>query len=427
MSDPVPVVAAVVGSRWRPTARRQGGAAGVTVSLALVAASGAALLAVGPRVLGDVTFGSLGLEWTISAIFGLGVAAPTEQLINRRVNVAPGASTRGVLVGLLGGTALALAVVVVVFTGSAAQSRFGWLVPGACVAVLGWAWSALARGRLLGAGDLRGYAESQLIEALARATLLVAAAVVHSDRAQHVLLAAAVGAPLFAGAAWAAGHRHDVAEDAQGELPPGEREQLAFVLYALGYQACLNGPVLLLEWRAGAALPALTGAFVVANSYFRAATIITGGVLVQALTAMSMAWGRADTDGFGVALRRATRRAVLLAAATSALALLLSPLALPLLYGAHLGLPRSTYLALTVSTVLVVAVGTRATALLASGRSWHAVAGWMSGAGSLVLVSLLLPVHDGVILWALLVAPLVALVVVHRAVRQLRPAQPAGE
>lgn len=424
MSDPV--AAAVIGSRWRPTARREGGAAGVTVSLALVAASGAALLAVGPRVLGTVTFGGLALTWTISAIFGLGVAAPTEQLINRRLNVAPGASTRSVRLGLLGATALALAVVVAVFAGSAAQARYGWLVPGACVAVVGWSWSALARGRLLGAGDLRGYAESQLAEALTRVALLVASVLASSAQAQQGLLAGAVGVPLFVGAAWAAGHRHHVGDGVSVELVPGEREQLAFVLYALGYQACLNGPVLLLQWRAGVALPALTGAFVVANSYFRAATIITGGVLVQALTSMSMAWGRADPDGFGVALRRATLRAVGLAALTSLLALVLSPLLLPLLYGGHLGLPRATYLALTASTVLVVAVGTRATALLAAGRSWHAVAGWMSGAAALVVVSVLLPVHEGAILWALLVAPLVALGVVHRSVRRLRVTQPAG-
>ena len=84
-----PVGPAVVGARWRPTAERRGGATQVTVMLGFVAASGAALLAVGPRLLDDRMFAGLAIEWTVSTIFGLGVAAPTEQLVNRRLNVDP--------------------------------------------------------------------------------------------------------------------------------------------------------------------------------------------------------------------------------------------------------------------------------------------------------------------------------------------------
>ena len=138
------------------------------------------------------------------------------------------------------------------------------------------------------------YGQSQAVEAAARGALLVAAVV--ASQAEGILLSAAVGVPLFGTAAWAATHRHPTG--AGTVLGRSDGEQLAFLLYALGYQICLNASPLLLAWRVGSTLPAWTGAFVVANSYFRAATILTGGVLVKALTDMSLARGRGDSAAF---------------------------------------------------------------------------------------------------------------------------------
>ncbi len=386
--------------------------------LGLVAASGAALLAVGPRLLDDRMFAGLAIEWTVSTIFGLGVAAPTEQLVNRRLNVDPGSSTRSAAIGIGAAACLAVVLVIALLGWSDLQERFEWLVPGAAVAVVGWSLCAVTRGRLLGAGDLRAYGQSQAVEAAARGALLVAAVV--ASQAEGILLSAAVGVPLFVAAAWAATHRHPTG--AGTVLGRSDGEQLAFLLYALGYQICLNASPLLLAWRVGSTLPALTGAFVVANSYFRAATILTGGVLVKALTDMSLAWGRGDSAAFWRSLHNSTTRAGALAVVSCAAGLVLAPVALPILYGSSLGLSAWTYVALAASTVLVVLTSARATALLAAGRGWWAAAGWMSGAVALVLAATLLPVRSGVTGWALVVAPVVALVFAIGAVRDLRPA-----
>ena len=143
---------------------------------------------------------------------------------------------------------------------------------------------------------------------------------------------------------------------------------------------------------------------------------------MKALTDMSLAWGRGDSAAFWRSLHNSTTRAGALAVVSCAAGLVLAPVALPILYGSSLGLSAWTYVALAASTVLVVLTSARATALLAAGRGWWAAAGWMSGAVALVLAATLLPVRSGVTGWALVVAPVVALVFAIGAVRDLRPA-----
>jgi hypothetical protein len=71
----------------RLLARRRGGVRVVTIGYVLVGGSSFLLLAAGPRLLGTVSFSGLGLIWTVSTLFGIGVALPTEQLVGRRMNV----------------------------------------------------------------------------------------------------------------------------------------------------------------------------------------------------------------------------------------------------------------------------------------------------------------------------------------------------
>jgi hypothetical protein len=198
------------------------------------------------------------------------------------------------------------------------------------------------------------------------------------------------------------------------------------MLYALGYQACVNGLPLVLEWRAGGRLPALTGAFVVANSYFRAALIIAGGLLVQALTTLSVTWGMGDRLAFSAALRRATFRSVCLALGSSAVALVAAPYVLPLLYGGPLGLPVQASVALASSTVLVVVAAVQTIGLLAMGQGWRAVAAWSSGAVAMLAVALILPVDDGIFFWAPVAAPAAALALASWSLRAGHRAAPSA-
>lgn len=374
------------------------------MALALVATSGAALLAVGPRLLGEAVFGGLALQWTISTIFGLGVAAPTEQLVNRRLNVEPGWSIAAATWRLWIAAIIGCVLVALVLGWSDAQQSFPWLVPGACLAVLGWSLCALSRGRLLGAGDMRAYGQSQAVEGLCRLLLLAAAMAGGESPWVPAALAAAVGLPLFAGGLWALVHQHRAFQREPACVEEGEHA--AFVMYALGYQACVNALPLVLEWRSGE----MTGPFVVANSYFRAALIVVGGVLVHALTNLSLIWGRGDRKGFDVALRRVTVRSVLLAACASLAALAAAPFLLPLLYGGPLGLETRTGLALASSTVLAVAAAAQATGLLAAGRPWRAVVAWAAGTVAMLAAALVLPVDVGALFWAPIVAAVVPLV-----------------
>jgi O-antigen/teichoic acid export membrane protein len=389
----------------RPTVSARGNASGVTAGLLVVAASGAAVLTVGPRLLDQASFNGLAVVWTISTVFGFGIATPTEQLLNKRLNAAraesPLRAARTCM--LLAGAALV--VLVVALPSAPVATGFPLAVPGSCAAVFGWMACAITRGRLLGAGDLRAYAVSQALEGVTR-LLLISLALVGVHPA--LLLTAAVGLPLIVAAAWGASWRVKRAPGAH-QLPSGVgREQAGFILVALGYQFALSAAPLLLQWRGEATV---TGAFVLATSYFRAPAILVGGIVIQAMSVLSSASSAGLTTSFRREARRMLSRVLVLSGAATALGAALAPVALPVLFGEPLGLPLFTFVALGLSTVIAVCAGACTSSLLAANRAGPAVVAWLLGSLALSLSADALPPQVGVMGWALLAGPVVTLVV----------------
>lgn len=377
----------------RPAAQRRGGVASVTISNLAVGASAALLLGGAPRLLGHVSFVGLSLAWTVTTVFGYGLAMPTEQLLSRRLNArdARGASSPTLWLGLM---AAACAVAVILLGSKSEAARTDpYLTASAVVGILGWALVASVRGRVAGGGDLHAYAWLLGVEAAAR-ILLVAVAAAHRPWAAW-LLAASIGGPiLVAGLAGVqAASRKPTSTVGPGGAkspsppqPSGRAEPLAFIFVALGYQVCLNSPALVLEARVGAAAATSVGAFVVASSYFRLASVLAAGYATHALASLSHAWGIRDFDGFHRLLRKALVGATTMSALTTAVAAAVSPLALPLFYGRDPHLGRMVLASLAISTVIATVAAVSATALMAVGHGASAAAWWLFGGIVLTLV-----------------------------------------
>jgi len=415
--------------------RRRGGPALPTVGFVAVGASSALLLAGGPRLLPTAAFSGLALAWTLTSLFGVGVATPTEQLATRRGN-APGTGevrTPLAVLALLGAAAAALAALAAPrLDPHATFPALGW---SAALGILAWVALAATRSRLAGAGDLVAYAGVLGVEAVVRVALVAAAV---ADRAHAAaLLAAAVGVPILASAAsgWLVALAGGTAPAAGPGTAPGAtagdpdagpgapavliREQPAFVASSVGYQLCLSGAALLLAARAGAHEPAVVGAFVAASTYFRAPTLLTGGVTTHALVELSHARGRGDTSAFRAGLRAALRAGGTIVVGVSAALVVAAPLALPLYYGHPLRLPVVVLGALAVSTVVGVLASVLTQPLLAARRGGVAALAWCAGAAVTAVGVLADPGVGRLTAAGLLAGPLVALVVQGGAVRHL--------
>lgn len=407
-------------------AKRRGGSMGVSLGLLSVAGSSAILLGVGPRLIDSPAFSGLGLVWTVATVFGFGLAMPTEQLVNRRLN-ASAASDRSSPVRWLWASA-AVCVGAAWFLGSraVAAENFAALVPGMALAIIGWAAVSMVRGRLLGVGDLRAYAVVLHSETVARLGLIAAAWII--DEAVIPLLALAVGAPLVVGAIVGSCFRVErgpVTGRAQGNA--NAVEQLAFIIGAMGYQVCLNAPPLLLEWRWSSTAPAVIGAFVVATSYFRASTVLAGGITIHALTELSRAWGDRNMSSFSSNLSLATRRGLITSAVVAAVGLVAAPVLLPLIYGSQLGLPFELYVSLAISTMIAVQANLQVTALLAADRGTWAATCWTLGALTTLAPLALLPANFVVLSCGLIVGPTVAFLAASWATSRLfRPSISSG-
>jgi len=399
----------------RSPALRRGGVREVTIGFILVGASAFVLLGVGPRLLGAAAFSGVGIIWTLSTVFGVGVATPTEQLINRRMNAGAPHPIRSPMAVLVVVAALT-AVACVAFVGRLpSASALPAMVTGCLVAIVGWVLTAGVRGRLAGAGDLRAYSVVLATEAGGRVVLALVAIALPSMR--DILLPAAVGVPLVVGAlvglCWTIPSRAGIALRS-ARVP---WEQAAFVLVALGFQATVNLAAVLIEARVGASQPAATGEFVSASTYFRVPLVLTGGVLTSALVVMSAATADRDLPRFRRSLRRSTGQAGAITLVPSLVLLVLAPVLLPVYYGSALGLPVLVYVSLAVSTVLAGLGSALTQSLLATGRSMWAALAWMLGA-LVTVAGLVAAAEVGAATGASLVAgPLVAGVVLLVAVR----------
>jgi O-antigen/teichoic acid export membrane protein len=357
----------------------------ITAGYLAVAASSAVLLAAGPRILGSDDFSGLALVWTLSSLFGLGVATPTEQVVTRRVSARAADVRRPVqwlVVGALGASLL-LAVLGDALPAARASSA---MVPAAIGAIVGWTVVGPVRGLLAGAGQLRRYAVVLGVEAGLRILIVLVGALVSG--ASGTLLAGAVGAPLIVaglvGRLLRATAKHVVVEQAAESR---SLEHVYFGVVSLAYQACLNGPALILDGQRGTAEPALIGMFVAASTVLRAPSLLVSGLNTVALVNLSRRWSVRDVHGFAASTAQLAVRWVVFVVPASVVLLVMSPWLLPVYYGSPVHLPSGVVVSLTLSTIVATAGATGTAPLFASGRGHVAAGAWTVGA-ALTLVGL---------------------------------------
>ena len=400
----------------RPRAKRRGGAAHITIAYVFVGAASAGLLAAGPRQLGHEAFNGLAIAWSISTVFGLGLAGPIELLRARRMNVGTNTSARPISVLWI------VALVTVIGVVSVAPSlkvshAFGPLAWSSVLGLFGWACLAIVRSKLGGAGDLAAYALVLMAEAVSRAALVVLSFTMRNGA--QTLLGLAVGAPLLIAAC--AGVAFNVVDAPKARTPPPtvRGEAAAFVAVSLGYQLCLSAPALLVAWRSGST-NAVVGQFVAASSYFRVPTVLMGGLATHALVELSHAWGEFDEVGFRRALRSAVRAAGWASGLSTAALSGLAPALLSVYYGARLTLSVDIYAALAVSSVIAILAAVVSQAALALGDGRYAAVSWLLGAAITLAVIAFSSGIDSLSALALIAGPSAALagiaVAVHRGI-----------
>ncbi|WP_156035504.1 lipopolysaccharide biosynthesis protein [Terrabacter tumescens] len=361
----------------------------MTLGNLAVALSVVAMLASGPRSLGPQAFAGFALAWTATTLFGYGLAMPTEQLVARRVSAGLSAQTKVPIFRLL---------VLGVVAGVGAMAWTGWSATAATYThtafavvsgILGWTLASAARGYVAGSGRLGTYAALFGAEALLRLAFVVAAVALPS--AAPWLMACAVGVPTLLAGALAAmanpgGQKVSLTQKRSTDV---RGEQLSFVVVALGYQVCLSGAPLVIDWRVGESAPATVGAFVVVSSYFRLASVLAGGFTTPALVSLSRSWAQGELGEFSRGLRRGVRGVSIVSGVASGLAVICAPIALPLFYGRKPDVSLVIALALALSTVAATAAAVAGTGLIAAGRAPWAGMCWVLGAGCMVgLVSL---------------------------------------
>jgi O-antigen/teichoic acid export membrane protein len=201
---------------------------------------------------------------------------------------------------------------------------------------------------------------------------------------------------------------------------PGARlEQVGFVLVSVGFQVCLNGAPILLEWRVG---HEVVGDFVIASTYFRIPSLLVAGVLTHALVELSHGWGQRDQDRFVRTRRTGLLQVLVLGACGSAGLAVVSPIALRLYAGSTLELSWAVFLALPLSTVAAVIASMAGQPVLAAGRTLAAGLSWLVGAAVTTAFLLSASGVGAMIGTGLVAGPLVALALLLVANRGLREA-----
>jgi O-antigen/teichoic acid export membrane protein len=356
----------------------------------LVAGSAAALLAVGPRVLSPGAFSGISIAWTISVIFGFGIATPTEQVISRRRNAGDVTPGRGPAFWL-GTVGLVGCAAVVVLLRTEVGHRYP-TVSWSLVALIGWVLVSPQRGELLGHQAVRPYAGTMMLEGLVRIAMVLLAAVWGS--AAEILIGASIGLPLLlsAGAARLL--------SLPGKLPPEQPrhapgfEQIAFIITALGYQASINLPPLALSWKVASSNRDFVGAFVVANSWMRLPTVLVGSVTVAALAELSRVSSTGSLPGFVTELRRSGLWILVLAVGGSVVCGVTAEPATTLLFGSHVDLPAHGYAYLGLSTALAIVATWLSVPLMATRHASTSAVIWASATALTMVTVGVLSVHD---------------------------------
>jgi O-antigen/teichoic acid export membrane protein len=369
----------------------------------LVAVSGAAVLAAGPRILSHATFSGISIAWVVSVVFGFGVATPTEQLISRRRNAGDHAHGRSPAYWLAVSAAVTMAGVAVVVGGTGAGHRYpllGWSI----LAVLGWAVVSPRRGELLGCQALSAYAATMVLEGVCRIALVALAVVWRAPAA--TILGISIGLPILlsAGAAHLLLSRRETSPATVGVAPGFEH--VSFVAIALGYQISLNLPPLVLSWKVSEHDRDFVGAFVVANSWMRLPTILVGTITVSALVELSRVLPSGSVAAFRRVVWRSGAACLALGVGGGLVCLVTAHPATSLLYGSRVRLPSYGFACLALSTVLAISCSWLSVPLMALRRSSSAA--WVWALGSALVTVTLVALPPDRIVTAGLVLPLVA-------------------
>lgn len=390
------------------------GVVGITAGYVAVAGSSVVLLGAGPRVLGLTPFSTLALVWTLSTLFGLGLANPTEQVVTRRLSAGEPGAMLPFRWLILWAALCATAVLTLAHSLPSAQNGTG-LVPGTLAAVAGWVATCWVRGSLAGGGHLGRYAVVLFAEAVVRVCLVILALL--APTWAGAALAAAVGGPLLLAAGVGVLLRRPAPRPLTTRSSEHEGEHLYFGVVAVAYQACLNGPALALDWQVGAVLPALVGAFVAASTMLRGPSLLVGGLSTQALVSLSRSWARGDRENYAAQTHDLAVHWARLALPSTGLVLLLSPWLLPLYYGSAVGLRAVVVVALAASTIFATAAAVGAGPLFAAGRGRTAAVAWALGA---IITMVIVAGSGGSTRWlvvGLVAGPFSAAAVVVHAVR----------
>ena len=386
----------------------RGGVSAVTLGNVVVAGSVAGMLAAGPRQLESNTFVALALAWTVTTIFGYGLAMPTEQLITRRVGGRDGRGLGGPISTLVAaGILTILTMTILAMTGSV-SSGMRPMAPVAIAGVVGWVALVSARGHLAGKNRLHAYAGSLLTEGVTRLSLVAAAFMFPGAAA--ILLGASVGAPILmaALATYLALHRPSLA-NGRRVTARLDAEQIHFILVAAGYQVTLNAAPIILAWRLEPAQQSSIGSFVIASSYYRLAAVLGGGFTTATLVSLSRLWANRQHRQFSRRLWRGTLGAGAVVAGATLVAMALGPVAVPLLNGGDPHLAGTIVVALGASTVLATAASVATTGLMAAHRGWVAALCWLTGAAGTVGVLLFVDTLGTLVAAGLVFGPAVAL------------------
>jgi O-antigen/teichoic acid export membrane protein len=386
---------------WRVPRLAEPGSFHLALGFGLIAVSGTAVLAIGPRIISHHDFSGISLAWVVSVVFGFGVATPTEQLISRRTNAGDSARGRSPsywLVVLAGFTIISITVLTL-FTN---VGRHYPLLLWSLLAVLGWSLVSPRRGELLGHQAMPAYALSMIVEGVLRVALVALAAI--GGAPSEFLLGLSIGLPIVVSAAVA--HmtlvRHKSPRTAVGVAPGFEH--LSFMAIAFGYQVSINLPPLAMSWKVSAHNSDFVGAFVVANSWMRVPTILMGTITVAALAELSRVVPTGSVIAFRAVMKRSGLACLTLALGGAIVCLVLARPATTLLYGERVNMPSYSFVCLAGSTILAILCSWLSTPLMALRHSMVAARLW--GLCSVLIVGALvvLPLHAMVTLG--LVVPL---------------------